>query len=97
MTGLTNLIFTSEVISGPKGRHLSCSKTINPKEDSMDEKKQENTTRLGMRDHIRERLDYLQTHDNNATIPLLAIEVALHKVQTEFQEIIDGWKLQATN
>ena len=63
----------------------------------MDEKKQENITRLGMRDHMRERLDYLQTRDNNTPIPIVAIEVALHKVQTEFQEIMDEWKLQATN
>ena len=56
-------------------------------ENFMDEKKDENITR------IRNRFDYPQMHDNNATIPLLAIEVAVRKVEAEFKDIIDGWKL----
>jgi hypothetical protein len=67
------------------------------KEDFMDEKKQENVTRSGMKDRIRERLDYLQMHDNDATIPLVAIDVAVRKVEAEVKEIIGGWKLQAKN
>jgi hypothetical protein len=63
----------------------------------MDEKKLETITCSGMKDRIRERLDYLQMHDNNATIPLLAIDIAVCKVEAEFKDIIDGWKLQANN
>jgi hypothetical protein len=63
----------------------------------MDEKKQEKVTRSGMKDRMRERLDYLKMHDNDATIPLIAIEVAVRKVEAEVTEIIGGWKLQAKN
>jgi hypothetical protein len=58
----------------------------------MDLKLQEHVTRKAMKDRIRERLNYLQMHDNNATIPLLATEVAVRKVEAEMTEIVARWK-----
>ena len=58
----------------------------------MDDKKQEKLTRANLKGRIRERLDYLRMNDNNATIPLSAIEVAIHKVEAEIKEVIDEWK-----
>jgi hypothetical protein len=60
--------------------------------DSMDLKLQDHVTRKAMKDRIRERLNYLQMHDNNATIPLLATEVAVRKVEEEITEIVARWK-----
>jgi hypothetical protein len=59
--------------------------------DFMDLKMREHVTRNTMKDRIRE-LDYLLMHDNNATIPLLATEVAVRKVQAEMTEILAKWR-----
>lgn len=54
----------------------------------------ENISCSQMKDRVRGRLEYLQMHENDATIPLVAIDVAIFKVETELKEIIDGWKNQ---
>ena len=61
----------------------------------MDDKKQEKLTHANMKGRIRERLDYLRMNDNNATIPVSAVEVAIQNVEAEVKGLIDEWKREA--